>query len=139
MSNKKNYILAFNALKKKFHLKNIKVERWSENTKPYIVVECINGNRLFPLIDDLCKPYHYSYANIDDFYKETDANANANANTNLKAAKALFTLAQKHSIYLIPARINPMKVFWKNEQRKYLFINKVCSVEQFLITEELAS
>ena len=98
MSSKKNYILAFNALKKKFKLKDIVV--LFHNGK-YAIRPCLtaidqDGNKHSIWRDD--KIYNVDYAYVDEF------RGRHGGVLPWMVAKAMFDLAKRSSIYMISSK-----------------------------------
>ena len=133
MDNKAKYLKAFNALKKKFKLKDIIVlfHNGKYATRPCLIAIDQDGNMQNMWVDD--KFHNVDFAYVDEFLGICDRVQH------WMVAKAMFDLAKQFSIYMISNK--SMGEIDCNIRKKedFTILRKGIQLEQFLIDVDLIS
>lgn len=133
MDNKAKYLKAYDALKKKFKLKDFVIlfNIGKYAIRPYLTAIDQNGNRQTIYVDD--KFHIVDFAYVDEFrgrYGKVQP---------WMVAKAMFDLTQQSSIYMISSKSVEDINFNIRKKEDFIILRKGLQLEQFLIDEELAS
>lgn len=132
MDNKAKYLKAYNALKKKFKLKDIVVlyHNGKYAIRPCLTVIDQNDHKQYIYVDD--KYHDLDFAYVDEFrrrYRRVPP---------WMVAKAMFDLAKQSSIYMISSK-SMVDIGWTCKKEDFIILRKGSQVECFLIEVDFAN
>ena len=133
MDNKAKYLKAFNALKKKFKLKEIVVlfHNGRYAIRPCLIAIDQEGNKQSIWIDS--KIHNVDFAYVDEFH------GRHSRVLPWMVAKAMFDLAKQSSIYMISGKSMEDINCNRHKKEDFTILRKGLQLEQFLIETDLTS
>ncbi len=135
MDNKAKYLKAFNALKKKFKLKDFVIlfynGKYAIRIRPCLIAIDQNGNRQNMWIDD--KIYNVDFAYVDEFH------GRYGKVQPWMVAKAMFDLAKQSSIYMISDKSMEDIDCNRHKKEDFTILRKGSQVDCFLVEADFTS